>query len=161
MEACLLSNCLESRSKLVIILFGLVSLCPTPLMSQKPDKEIDPDVRLLQDAITQKQKMILYETDHFVLARELRNFGEQMRQTVKFPENGGVTIFSDEPSIPPSLKILKPTSLRVLTDRVEMEFGGAFLHFGVVAFVQGAGDGEKQLAEGMWFYSENKRVPPP
>jgi len=72
----------------------------------------------------------------------------------------GTFLYGDDPSVPAALKLLKPSSIRINDENIDLEFGGALLHFGIRAFRPGlAGSGTKQLGEGLWFYSENGRFP--
>ena len=51
----------------------------------------------------------------------------------------------------------KASAIRVLDNRVELEFGGTFLHFGICAFrVGNEGYGVKKLGDGVWYYSEDQ-----
>jgi hypothetical protein len=107
-----------------------------------------------------RERQLLYETDHAALASELRNFARQERW--HSPEvNAEPQIFwQGDEAIPASIRRLEPTSVTILDDRVIFERGGPMLHFGIVVFRDGiAGEGLKELAPGVWFYAENQRIP--
>lgn len=110
--------------------------------------------------ITERQKIILYKIDHPSLAILLRDFATRQRWSVAAPPEDSAFLYADDPSVPPALKLLKPSSVSIYDDNIDLEFGGALLHFGIRAFRPGlAGSGTKQLGEGLWFYSENGRFP--
>jgi hypothetical protein len=57
---------------------------------------------------------------------------------------------------------LNPTYIMVHPDHVQIGLGGGFYHFGVRGFSEGVqGACDLELIEGLWFYSEDGRVPPP
>lgn len=114
----------------------------------------------LDRIITERQRIILYQIDHRSLSILLRDFATLQRWSATEPPKDGTFLDGDDPSVPPALKLLKPSSIRINDENIDLEFGGALLHFGIRAFRPGlAGSGTKQLGEGLWFYSENGRFP--
>jgi hypothetical protein len=106
------------------------------------------------------KRQILYHVDHAALATEMRKFAEQQRLEKPITSVAPLWIRDSDPDFPSSLKILKCSSVIVFPDRVRLEFGGPFLHFGIFVFDRGhPGEGTKRLADGVWFYSEDGRVP--
>jgi hypothetical protein len=118
----------------------------------------------LRHAITQGEQALLYQTDHKVLAQVMREFASERQWSSGHPPRSTfgdfIFFYGEDSSLPLALRVLKPSSVRVFDDRVECEFGGAFLHFGIAAFRPGlAGHGTKKLGDGIWFYAEDGRVP--
>ena len=114
----------------------------------------------LSRSIAERQRIILYQIDHPSLAILLRDFATRQRWSVADSANKKAVFHGDDPSVPPALKLLKPSSVYIDDDSIDLEFGGALLHYGISAFRPGlAGSGTKQLGEGLWFYSENGRFP--
>jgi hypothetical protein len=123
----------------------------------------------LRHAINQRERGLLYDTDHAVLAQIMREFatdrqwasGQPTKSEFGPPEFGPLIAFgASDQSLPPALRVLKPSRIIIFDDRIELEFGGAFLHFGIRAFRPGLpGNGTKRLGEGVWFYSEDGYVP--
>ena len=110
--------------------------------------------------VSERERQLLYHTDHAALAVEARNFQSQWRSRFGMPGSEPRVLEPDDTEIPNSLRILKPTSAVISNDRIELEFGGALLHYGIVVFDEGLeGNGTKRLAKGVWFYSENGRYP--
>ncbi|HSI12115.1 MAG TPA: hypothetical protein VK961_08730 [Chthoniobacter sp.] len=114
----------------------------------------------LDRSIAERQKIILYQIDHPSLAVLLRDFAARQRWSAAQPPQDSAFLYADDPAVPPALKLLRPSSVRINDESIDLEFGGALLHFGISAFRPGlAGSGTKQLGEGLWFYSENGRYP--
>jgi hypothetical protein len=117
-------------------------------------------VRALHSRNEAGKRQILYHVNHAELAEEMRKFAEQKRGETSITDVAHLVIWDSDPDFPPSLRILKCSSVTVLPDRVRLEFGGPFLHFGIFVFDRGhPGEGTKRLADGVWFYSEDGRVP--
>jgi hypothetical protein len=115
----------------------------------------------VRHAITKKEQVILYSVDHAALGTILREFASVHRWSSAQTSGAEMTfLHGDEPSLSPGLRILKPSSVRIYDDQIDLEFGGALLHFGISAFRPGLpGQGTKNLGDGLWFYSEDGRVP--
>jgi hypothetical protein len=118
----------------------------------------------LHHAIVERERQLLYDTDHQALARLMRDYaGTRVWSSAQPPQsNLGAFIFfwGDDSSLPDSLRLLKPSSGKITVDEFQLEFGGTFLHFGVRAFRPGLpGNGTKRLADGFWFYAEDEKVP--
>ncbi len=114
----------------------------------------------LDRIITEKQKSILYQIDHPSLAILLRDFAADQCWSVAARSKDGAFFDAYDPALPHALKLLKPTSVWIDEESIDLEFGGSLLHYGISAFRPGlAGSGTKQLGEGLWFYSENGRFP--
>jgi hypothetical protein len=108
----------------------------------------------------ERERRLLYNTDHAALAVELRNFGDQQRWQRSESNAEPQIMWPDDNSLPECLRILRPTSVAIFDDRIIFERGGPMLHFGLVVFRNGIkGEGLKELAPGVWFYADNGRVP--
>jgi len=95
--------------------------------------------------------------DPIVVGSEMRAFAREARWDRPTPERPVTYIRRDSPAFPSALKNTKASAIRVLDDRVELEFGGTFLHFGICAFrVGNEGYGVKKLGDGVWYYSEDQ-----
>ena len=112
----------------------------------------------IKRGILSDQSWLLYHVNHEILAKETRRFGKQQRSLDISPQ----TFKGDDPRLPPSLGILKPSSVDIVDGYVRIEFGGFFLRYGLYVYDEGlAGPGTKEVLEGVWFYSENGRYPGP
>jgi hypothetical protein len=108
------------------------------------------------------KRQIFYHVNHAALAEEVRKFAEQKRSETVVAPAAPLLMWEGDPALPASLKILKCSSVSIFPDRVRLEFGGPFLHFGIMIFNKGyPGEGNKKLADGVWFYSEDGRAPSP
>jgi len=109
-----------------------------------------------------KERQLLYRINHKVFASELRNFANEHRWSFPHESDGFDYFRATDPNVPPDLRALDPSVIRVFNDRIEFECGGAFLSFGIVVFREGLrGSGTKELGDGIWFYAEDGTVPNP
>jgi hypothetical protein len=100
--------------------------------------------------------------NHDVLASEIRGFGYANGWRGTHNGLGFEYFLKSDPEVPEHLRTLNPTIIRVFPERIEFDFGGAFLSFGLWIFRDGAeGEGTKRLGNGIWFYAEDGRVPSP
>jgi hypothetical protein len=118
----------------------------------------------LRHSINQRERGLLYQTDHAALAQIMREFATDRQwasgQPTKSEFDPLAAFRASDESLPPALRVLKPSGILIFDDRIELEFGGAFLHFGIRAFRPGLpGNGTKRLGDGIWFYSEDGYVP--
>ena len=112
--------------------------------------------------IGEKERQLLYRINHKILASELRDFAKVHRWNFPHKFEGFDYFRATDRDVPPSLRALDPSVIRVFNDRIEFECGGAFLSFGIVVFREGLhGNGTKELGEGIWFYAEDGAVPKP
>ena len=106
----------------------------------------------------ERARLLLYHTDHSALAAELEGFAREKRW--RSPTGDLEPTDYWEGDIPASLKKYKPTSIAIFDDRIVLECGSPFSHFGIVKFRESTkGSGLKELQPGMWFYAENGRIP--
>ena len=111
---------------------------------------------------TARERILLYKVDHQALATLLRDYATQQRWGLAHPppDETDFRKIPPPPALPPELQILKPSTVRLDDDQIDLEFGGPFLHFGISVFRPGLpGTGTKKLGEGLWFYADNDRVP--
>lgn len=107
-----------------------------------------------------KKRQLLYETDHAALAYELRKFANEVRwnrlELAQEPQ-----VFGDEDNrLPASIRAFAPKAVIVSDDRIAFDQGYLDVYFGIVVFPDGkVGEGLKELAPGVWFYSNNNRLP--
>ena len=107
----------------------------------------------MRHAISQEERFVLNEIDHKLVAHALRDFAESQHWK-------DLDVSAGDPRIPKEVQILKPSAIWLHGDHIELDFGGAFLSFGLRVFRPGVvGYGTKKLDEGVWFYSEDNRVP--
>lgn len=107
----------------------------------------------MRHAINEQKRLLLYEIDHAVLAQTLRQFAEQQQWTDR-------DFKADDPELPASLRILKPSSVYIRNDHILIDFGGPFDAMDIRAFKPGIeGYGTKKLGEGLWFYSRDGSGP--
>ena len=108
---------------------------------------------------TNKEKQILYDLDYTVIATTLRSFAA----THGWEKHGTSPEYYEktDAEVPIMLRSLNFSIINVYNDHVDIDFGGAFLSFGLSVFPEGIeGKGTKKLGPGIWFYSEDGRVPP-
>lgn len=123
---------------------------------------IEPIRFVLQSRKTtdEMQRQLLYEIDHIALASELRKFAYERRWHQSSANVEPAVFWPHDAALPASIQLLQPTSVAVFDDRIMFERGGPMLHFGIVVFRDGiVGEGQKELSPGVWFYSDNGRVP--
>jgi hypothetical protein len=107
-----------------------------------------------------KERRILYDYDHRLLAEQLRRFAWEKKWNSLSHESGELTFYGSDSSLPVVLKGLGPSKIRVGDDRVDFDCGGPGLTYGISVFREGvAGTGTKRLGEGIWFYAEDNVVP--
>ena len=137
----------------------------TPPLTDKEKKEVNELLSGMHQLFAASQKKLLYETDHSKLASDARAFAAQHDWGAAAPHQTGQAYAADDPTLPPSILALKPSSVRLFGDRIEIECGGALHHHGISVFRQPTGGhGTKDLGNGVWYYSEGDRIfdgPPP
>lgn len=136
------------------IIIGVISAVPVYFMSQ------------MSSDITRRQKYLLYNLDHQRVAAELRQFAAENGWSAPIADSEHPVFFPNDRNLSPDLNLsssitsAKPNTIAVFDDRVELECGSGLLHYGIAVFKPGLiGYGQKQLGDGIWFYSENGRVP--
>ena len=92
------------------------------------------------------------------VAADMRKFAREVRWDKPPAANRAISVRHDSPDFPKELRRTKASAIIVRDDRVELEFGGTFIHFGIVVFREGDGHGLKRLAGGVWFYSEDGKA---
>lgn len=89
---------------------------------------------------------------------EMRKFARETRWEQPHVVAPVTSVRHNAPNFPKKLRRTRASTIRVRDDRVELEFGGVLLHYGIVVFRDGDGHGLKRLAEGVWFYSEDGKA---
>jgi hypothetical protein len=115
---------------------------------------------IMHRLVLERERQLLYDIDHKTLASELRKFANEQRWGRSIRNADPDAFGMSNPTTPASLRILKPSAIWIFDDRIQFDCGGPFFDFGVVVFPEGQeGTGAKRLADGVWFYSEDGRVP--
>jgi hypothetical protein len=114
--------------------------------------------------IPREERRILYHIDHNVLAAELRRFAAERKWNNNNNTQPVEFFYGDDPSLPARLRLFRPGWIQINDDRVDFGCGQAVwdksLSFGISVWRAGLeGYGTKRLADGVWFYSEDGRVP--
>jgi hypothetical protein len=152
-----------SKKRVLIILLVLGAITATLWLFTSEQSPIA-FVIALQRAVNERERALLYETDHPALAQVMREIAQERRWASPQPS----TLAPDDPlildgkdsSLPIAARLLKPSHIAVFRDHIEFEFGGALLHFGIRTYRPGIpGEGTKRLGDGIWFYAEDGRVP--
>jgi hypothetical protein len=146
------------RCCLVLVSVGLLSLSPE--MHAQNAKTADQDLRLLEQAVEEQRRRVLFSLDHAALAADVRKFADDVRRRGHIEGPTGVMYRGDDVVLPESLRALSPTWIKVFNDYARVEFGGALLHMGIVVFRPGIdGEGTKKIADGVWFDAEDGKLP--
>lgn len=118
----------------------------------------------MRTAVAEKQRQILYHTNHQELAVELRRFATEQRWAKGGNNAPADFYYGDDPRLPPVLKPLAPSWVEISDDRIDVGCG-MFIReqghsFGVSVWRDGLpGSGAKKLDEGIWFYSDDGHIP--
>lgn len=119
-----------------------------------------PFVAGMRTLINARERQIIYHIKHDALANEIRQYADEKRS--QFPDLAYGMMKPPPAQFPNSLKVLDCNSVSIFPDRVDLEFGGSFLSFGLHVFNKGTpGNGTKKLGDGIWFYAEDGHVPAP
>ncbi len=108
--------------------------------------------RQARNTLEQRQRKLLYQTDHKALAQVGREMLNDTNRFAKFP---------DHTNLPPILRDLDPSYGTFADDRswMNVEMGGGFFHFGFTIYREGVtGGGLKELVPGVWYHSEDHEV---
>ena len=92
------------------------------------------------------------------VAPEMRQFARAARWERPPAGSPATSVRRDDAAFPKRLRRTRASAIRVHDDRVELEFGGTFLHYGIVVFREGEGHGLRRLGDGVWFYSEDGKA---
>src|SRR5438874_497651 len=115
---------------------------------------------IMHRLVLERERQLLYDVDHKTLASELQRFANEQRWSRNIRNADPDAFGTSNPATPASLRILKPSAIWIFDDRIQFDCGGPFLDFGIVVFPEGTeGTGAKRLAAGVWFYSDDGRVP--
>jgi len=107
----------------------------------------------MRHLVNQQERFLCFEIDHAIVAENLRAFADQQN----WPEAG---FDKNDPRVPASLRVLKPSAIFVHPEYVALDFGGPFFEMDVRAFKPGVtGTGTKKLADGFWLYTEDGSYP--
>jgi hypothetical protein len=113
-------------------------------------------VRYDMQRIDAGQRILLYQTDHLSLLHACRTLLEK-RATFAEGHYAG-----DDPRLPKPIRQLRASCISVQSDRITIEMGGGFYRYGFNAYNKATRhDWEKPLVNGLCYYTENGRIPPP
>ncbi|MGA2583008.1 MAG: hypothetical protein ABSG31_07000 [Tepidisphaeraceae bacterium] len=117
--------------------------------------------------VTMQQRQILYHTNAQALLNECVLISNNKSHYRHDPDwhnlSPGDFTYPDpsDPAMPGIVAQLRPGYIVIDPNSVTLEFGGGFLHFGVTAFMNGSpGHGTLQLTPGLWYFSDDGKIPP-
>jgi hypothetical protein len=116
-----------------------------------------------QAAITQQKLTLLNKTDHLSLLKECRLVIAN-RRALEYGNYGShqSLISGSNSNLPPMIRSLSAGHIDATDKKVEVELGGGFHHYGIVAFNDGGPYepseevNSKKLVDGLWFYEEKR-----
>jgi len=112
-----------------------------------------------------RQQQLLYHTNHAELLGACRFILDNRSKFRPNPEWSPPNISNPDPAdplMPAIIRGMQHVSVRVTDQFVQLEFGGGGYHYGIFGYAPGVtGSGTKELTPGLWFYSEDGRIPPP
>jgi hypothetical protein len=127
------------------------------------------DVVTGRNRIEERQRQLLYHTDHPALLAACRQLLKQNKQDKDYFYKVDGKIPKEYSDLPMVLRHLNPMSVNVLKDQaqVHIELGGGFFHHGFIAQAEGAEEehtstpeeGYRKLLPGLWYYAEDNRIP--
>jgi hypothetical protein len=107
-----------------------------------------------------RQKAILYFLNHDALSQVVRDYAWPKNSESGYIRFGESIFERGDSHVPPALWIANPARIIIRKDRVDFEYGGALMHYGISIFPpHEEGSGTIKLGDGIWFYSENGRYP--
>ncbi|MHC4086506.1 MAG: hypothetical protein ACYSU5_15060 [Planctomycetota bacterium] len=110
----------------------------------------------------QRQVLLLYETDHKALLEACRTVLKEAREG-KWEYRQYPIRYIPDPNtdkLPEPILRLNPTYIRIGQDYMMIEMYGGLAHYGVLAFSESEGHGDKKLLDGLWYYSDGYREVP-
>jgi hypothetical protein len=114
--------------------------------------------------IPREERRVLYQMDHAALAIELRRFAAERRWNNPIKSTTSDFFYGNDSKLPEQLRQFRPGWIQINDDRIDFGCGQSVwdksLSFGISVWREGLeGHGTKKLANGVWFYSEDGRVP--
>ena len=114
--------------------------------------------------IPSEEKRILYHIDRKALAEQLRGFAGRQRWNNANRSQAADFFYGDDPKLPDSVRQFRPGWIQISDERIDFGCGRAVFDlsksFGISVWREGLeGHGTKKLANGVWFYAEDGRVP--
>src|SRR5438270_5474125 len=82
-------------------------------------------VKSLRAAITQRETFVLYSVDHSVIAAQATEFAQEIRRRNQAIGSTGVEFNGGNALIPPDIKALRPSRVKVFQDRVNIACGSS------------------------------------
>lgn len=114
--------------------------------------------------IPERERKILYHVDHRSLAANLRKFAAERKWNNPDRRSQSDFFYGDDSALPAALRDLEPSWVQIKDDHIDFGYGVVArersLSFGISVWREGLpGSGTKELEDGVWFYSEDGRVP--
>ena len=106
--------------------------------------------------VRQRNVLLLYETDHKALLEACRKVLKEAREG-KWEYRQYPIRYIPDPNndkLPEPILRLNPTYIWIGEDNMMIEMLGGLAHFGIVAFSESEGHGDKKLLDGLWYYSD-------
>lgn len=113
--------------------------------------------------ISQRQVLLLYETDHKALLEACRTVMKEAREGKWEYRQYAIRSFPDPniDKLPESILRLNPTYIWIRPNGLLVEMLGGLGHFGVTAFSEEDHEyGDKKLLDGLWYYDDRYREVP-
>lgn len=119
----------------------------------------------MRASVPEKQRRILYQTDSNAVAGAVRRFAAEQRWSVLDKTNSPPDFYyGDDQRVPASIRALEPSWVEIDDDHVDIGCG-LFVReqghsFGISVWRDGVeGSGTKKLGSGIWYYSEDGKIP--
>jgi hypothetical protein len=116
--------------------------------------------------IKQREHVLVYEIDHQSLydaCLEIKAHPEKYRHNPNsYGGTPGELTSPDpkDPKMPEVIRSLHAFYIVIGSDRVHIQLGGGFYHYGITAYSPGIeGSGTKQLVPGLWYEAEDGYIP--
>jgi hypothetical protein len=106
--------------------------------------------------IDEQRQWLLHKVDHAAV----RSAARRMMVDDSLVFGASPFLMRDDPALPPEIGELRPSSVHLTSDKVAIEFGGGFHHYGLAVLPEGLdvsrppGYAYTKLSEGIWFYEE-------
>lgn len=138
-------------------LLGVVGLCVFVVASDHME-------------IVKRQRQILYKTNPNTVLAACATIRATQATFAGNPEwhptppKGSDRPDPADPKMPAVIATLRPCSIAILPQGVQIELGGGFYHYGLAEQLPGAPKpalAVKQLVPRLWYYAEDGKAPPP
>jgi hypothetical protein len=106
--------------------------------------------------VRQRNVLLIYETDHKALLEACRKVLKEAREGKWEYRQYNIRLEHDPNAdrLPEQILRLNPTYIGIGEDSMMIEMLGGLAHFGVLAFSESEGHGDKKLLDGLWYYND-------